>query len=875
MSRSRKYGGIVLLVLALLIGAQAAVSFIARTHRMRGFLIAHLESAFGRPVQAENFSIHILPVPQLEMYRVTIGEDPAFGREYFLRADRVTAQFRWLGLLHGRFQFGTMSMTRPSLILVRNAEGRWNLEGWLPPALTNVTGTALPAGSGSQAIAESTHHLQKIEFEDGRINFKVGDDKRPFAFTNVSGSVEQVSAGRWRMSLVAEPWRSGVALQSTGTLHVLGDVAGTSARLQPAQFQVHWEKVSMADLFRLATGNDSGMRGELALDGNASVDMEKPFSDTAKSVWRFELQARATQLHRWDLTERNDNPRVNIGVKGVWNLAGDEARAEELHLDLPHSNLTGTAVLQTSAPGAWRVRFKSMAIQADDLVAWYRAFRPGMAEEVKVSDPISGNVSLSGWPLHWDDGAIEGKSGVLEVPGLRASRIDPFRGSIRNGKVSVDGVHVRLGADIAASAKARSVALPEDTLEFNVAHDSLQRQGSLRLNLHLADATRFFKLAAAFGRQLNAGWEYNGGANGYLAWNWGSSLAQAHRSGSVELVKSQLEIAGLNQPLKIDESRLDWKDGRRSATIGKAEAFGASWSGTISEVGEVAAGAENNWRFQLHADRLDAADLDRWFGPRARPNWLQRLMPSLLGGESDKSVKASELLRRVSAEGELTVDELHIERIKLANAQAVLAFHNLRLRATHAQAQWAGGTVQGAITARFSPVPHYEVTAEVDHANLGQLPWPPRWAERWGGTVSGSIQVSTDGVGREELLRQLAGQGVVRLSKVELRGWDVRASTESGAARTGTSKWKSGEGKFEIEDQEVRFSAIQLEGPKSRTALSGTVGFDMSGNVTFQPGADNKRGTKMTEASRGLSLSGPLETPRAAVQPVSAEANQP
>ena len=874
MSRSRKYGGILLLVLALLIGVQAAVSFIVRTHRMRGFLIAHLESAFGRPVQAENFSIHVLPVPQLEMYRVTIGEDPAFGREYFLRAERMTAQFRWLGLLRGRFQFGTMSLARPSLILVRNAEGRWNLEGWLPPARSNVTGTNAPGDSGSQTIAESTHHLQKIEFEEGRINFKVGDDKRPFAFTNVSGNVEQVSAGRWRMNLVAEPWRSGLALQSTGTLYVVGDVAGTSARLQPAQFQVHWAKVSMADLFRLATGNDSGVRGEFALDGNASVDMEKPFSDTAKSMWRFELQARATQLHRWDLTERNDNPRVNMDVKGEWNLAGSEARAEELRVELPHSNLSGTAVLQTSTPGTWRVRFKSMAVQAEDLVAWYRAFRPGMADEAAISDSISGNVSLSGWPLRWDDGAIEGKAGVLEVPGLRASRIDPFHGSVRNGKASVDAVRVRLGADIAASARSRSTALPEDTLEFNVAHDSLQRQGSLRLNLRLADATRFFKLAAAFGRQLNAGWEYTGGANGYLAWNWGSSLAQAHRSGSVELAKSQLEIAGMNQPLQIDESRLDWKDGRRSATIGKAEAFGASWSGTISEVGEVAVGAENNWRFQLHADRLDATELDRWFGPRARPNWLQRLMPSLLG-ESDKSAKASELLRRVSAEGELTADELDVEKIRLANAQALLAFHNLRLRATHAQAQWAGGIVQGTITAKFSPVPHYEVTAEVDRANLGQLPWPPRWAERWGGTVSGSIQVATDGVGREELLRQLAGQGEVRLSKIELRGWDVRASTESGVARTGTSRWKSGEGKFEIEDQEVRFSAIQLEGPKSRTELSGTVGFDMSGNVTFQPGADGKHGTKIAEDSRGLSLSGPLETPRVAVQPVSAETNQP
>ena len=85
--------------------------------------------------------------------------------------------------------------------------------------------------------------------------------------------MEQVSSGRWQLQLEAQPWRSGVPLQSTGTLQVVGDVAGTSARLQPAQIRLHWEKVSLADLFRLVTGNDSGVRGQFALDGNASVGM--------------------------------------------------------------------------------------------------------------------------------------------------------------------------------------------------------------------------------------------------------------------------------------------------------------------------------------------------------------------------------------------------------------------------------------------------------------------------------------------------------------------------------------------------------------------------------------------------------------------------
>jgi hypothetical protein len=67
MSMLRKYGGVALLLLALLIAAQVGVSFLVKTHRMRGFLIAHLESAFGRPVQAGDFSLQILPMPELDV----------------------------------------------------------------------------------------------------------------------------------------------------------------------------------------------------------------------------------------------------------------------------------------------------------------------------------------------------------------------------------------------------------------------------------------------------------------------------------------------------------------------------------------------------------------------------------------------------------------------------------------------------------------------------------------------------------------------------------------------------------------------------------------------------------------------------------------
>ena len=63
----------------------------------------------------------------------------------------MTARLRWLGLLRGHFEFGTMSFTRPSLILVRNTEGHWNLERWLPPARPAAAQGASPAAPQSRA----------------------------------------------------------------------------------------------------------------------------------------------------------------------------------------------------------------------------------------------------------------------------------------------------------------------------------------------------------------------------------------------------------------------------------------------------------------------------------------------------------------------------------------------------------------------------------------------------------------------------------------------------------------------------------------------------------------------------------------------------
>src|SRR5689334_282002 len=107
MTYLQKWWKLALAIVCAVIALQVGVSFMARTRRVHAYFVSHLERAFGRRVEVESFDARILPSLQLDASGVTVGEDPSFGQEYFLRAEHLSAGLRWAGLLRGHFEFGT------------------------------------------------------------------------------------------------------------------------------------------------------------------------------------------------------------------------------------------------------------------------------------------------------------------------------------------------------------------------------------------------------------------------------------------------------------------------------------------------------------------------------------------------------------------------------------------------------------------------------------------------------------------------------------------------------------------------------------------------------------------------------------------------
>lgn len=875
MERVRKWWRLALSIIVLVIVAQAGVSLLARTHRVHQYLIAHLQRAFGRTVEVRHFNILLLPRPVLDAEQVSIGEDSAFGNEYFLRAEHLTAGLRWSGLLRGHFEFGTLSLSRPSLILVRNGEGEWNLGRWLPPAQST-----LGAGSrfyGPRPQETPSNRLQKIDIDDGRINFKIGNEKLPFAFLAVSGSIEQVSSGRWQLQLEAQPWRSGITLQSTGTLLVSGDVAGTSARLQPAELHVHWGKASIADLFRLLRGQDNGVRGVFALNATAkSGGLDRQATvDNQPGDWTFSLEARAAQIHRWDLTERSDNPAANINLDGRWNAVERNISVEHLAVETRRSNLRGKASVALDADPAWEVRVDSAGIQATDLLAWYRAFDPDVNNAIAAEQFFTGAMTVRGWPLEIGEVAFSSAGGELRIPGLDAPlQIGAIDGGRRRATLDVAPIRISYAVPartkettlaVASAAKRRSAPRTQGALEVGFTHDFSNRAGSLSLQGGVEDVADILKAMSALGRPMNHGWELTGPASAALRYQWDHTNETRGWNGHVDVADATLQIAGLNQPLLLNKARFDWSDGRRTAKLMDVDAFGANWSGQLAQVAIPDADGSAKWNFQLHANHLDAADLDRWMGPRARPGWLQRLLPSLLGG-AGASPAASALLRRINAEGELRADEFTLDRVTLNQLHAAGALHDLHLEVRQVDARCAGGKVRAKLRAAFLPRPTYDVAAELDRVELQQVPVPGNFPERFTGLASGSVHLTTQGIGRDELLDHLAGRGDISLRDVAFQGWDVGASMADGVAHEGASHWASGEGIFIVRDRGIVFPGLRLENALQMDLLTGTVSFAQDSDLTLQSMIDDQAGAIQPEQGYVLRISGPFDVPRISIE---------
>lgn len=875
--RARRRRQWIALAFLVLFALDFGLSRLLHTRKMHDYLTARLAATFGRPVEVSDFEVSLLGRPRLAANSITVGEDPRFGYEYFLRAERLTAGLRWRSLLRGRFEFGTLSFTRPSLNLVRISTGAWNLESWLPRPAAKALQDSGTETATSRGRPEG--RIYRIEVEGGRINFKRGVEKHPFALVGVTGAVEQEAPGRWWLDLEARVMRAAVAVQEAGTIRVRGRVGGTAARLRPAGLAITWVDASLADVLRLAWGQDYGIRGRVSVEMTARsgvLDPQEVQEQTAASnSWSFRGVARLRGVHRWDFPPRAGDPGLNLTVEATWWPEQARIALSRGVIEAPRSSLHATGFLtwasrESVPPGAQQLSLQivSSGMALEDLLAWYRAFRPGVKAGVVLEGTAGIDLLLTGWPLH-----IE--RGVLAVEGARlggAAKDGPVslsRVLVRNerGKVSLGPVTLTLARDAMRRGPPGETRLGEDQLRFE-GEATAAREGKFALSLsgHLEHAENLLAAASALGWNPFPGWSVEGSATLTYRWRGKAFPFALESTGSVELRDLRMQSFFLRQPVLLSSARIEIRPDERRVQFVSAQAFGARWSGTAS-----AKKRSLPWEFVVATDWLDVKELVGWLGAREREGLLARIVPSAPSPADDLG------LRAMHAQGRLSVGQLVFAPLALHGVQAQVEFEGgppWRVRLSNGQADLYGGRLSGAFLAEGGTEPSYRFEGRFDRLSVAALTSvSPALAGRFAGTISGTLNLAARGAPGASLAASVEGRGAFEARGAEIRRLDVLRMVRAAASNSpvdvpaGTSEFPFASGEFRIASGTVQIEKFLLTAPTAELEVAGTVDFSRTLDLRVRarmPQAASKASTPspLNAEGRSFRLVGRLDAPQ-------------
>src|SRR5437016_3223975 len=126
--------------------------------------------AVGRPVKFESLSVALFPLPSIELHKLEVAEDPQFGTTPFLTLETGRIYLKLRPLLTGRVEFGDITLERPRIALIQNAEGRLNVASRAPPS-ESKTASRPGRSSGGATGGAAAAIVSRVKVDKGLITY--------------------------------------------------------------------------------------------------------------------------------------------------------------------------------------------------------------------------------------------------------------------------------------------------------------------------------------------------------------------------------------------------------------------------------------------------------------------------------------------------------------------------------------------------------------------------------------------------------------------------------------------------------------------------------------------------------------------------------
>jgi hypothetical protein len=799
--------------------------------RLRTRIVRSISLALGRQVDVGSVRLRMLPQPGFDLENFVVHDDPAFSAEPLLRSEDVTADLRLSSLLHGHLEIARLNLTEPSINLVRNSEGHWNLENLLERAAqTSVAPT-------SKAKTEIRPGFPYIEAERGRINLKLGQEKKPYALTEADFALWQDSENAWGMRLKARPLRTDFNLSDTGLVNVCGAwQRAASLRDTPLQFSLQWDRAQLGQVTKLVYGSDRGWRGavkvsvtltgtpaDLTVDSNASVQDFHRYDIFGGGALR--LAARCSSHYS----------SVNHTMSNVACLAPVEDGAITVSGSI--ANLSGSRT--------YHLAVIAVGVPIQSLIEFVRHAKKDITDDLVATGKLDANVKVR----------REGDAGVVwqgggETLGLRLGS------ELTNTELVLDRIPFAIfpGGDSEPDAKQthdrgqrEAMPSPAET-RVDVGPFSLglgrptpatvqgwfSRSGYNLLIQGDAQVQRLLQVARTVGFPAP-----QPTADGLaridlqIAGAWSGFMAP-RAVGKAQLHSIRALVRGLNAPLEIVSANLLLAQDEINVQNVIASVADSTWRGSLALPRQCTVPRICPVRFDLQTDNISTDELNQLLNPhpRKRP-WYRFLSSSPPLGKS--------YLASLRAKGKLTADRVTIHKLVASRVSANVELDDGKLRLSALRGEVLGGRHLGEWKADFTlKPPVYSGSGTLDRVALGQL--AEAMHDGWvTGTAKAAYRVTTSGLGAVELFSSANATLQVEARDGLLPHIALASSAGPLRMRRLVGRLLLRDGKFEIQQGKLETAGgiYDLSGTASleriidvRLVRDGTHGFDITGRLT-------------------------------------------
>ena len=702
-----------------------------------------ISRAVARPAEIGSVHLRFLP-PGFDLQNLTIHEDPAFGAEPVLRAPEVTAVVRLTSLLRGRLDISRLELTEPSLNLVRRPDGRWNWEALLER--TERTPLAPTAKSKSEARPGFPY----IEASSGRINFKSGPEKKPYALLNADFALWQESENEWGVRLRAQPVRTDMSLNDAGLLRMNGvwQRAG-SLRETPLQFSLTWDRAQLGQLTKLMTGNDKGWRGEVRLDGT--------MNGTPASL-KVAADMSVQDFHRYDLPS-SEGLRLAAHCDGSYSSL--ESVMHEILCSAPVGDGKITLRGDAGLPGAHRI---DLTLEVEDVpvnavAQLARRAKKNLPADLASSGSVQGDFAVK------ETAASSGPEfeGRGEITNLRLQSVNT-KVEFAPGKVPFVVSSGRSGT-LASSRRKSDRRLDGNVLpapdELRVEYGpfavalgrpspaqarvwvgragygmTIRGDGEVSHTLRLASLLGLPAVKASVEGVAQMDLQIAGGWVGNVGTSNGFSLPEV--TGTAQLHNVRAAVRGVNGPIEILSAELKLLPDETRVEKLNVQAAEAHWTGFLALPRGCGTPGACEVRFNLNTEEVGLNGLHQWL--RSAPSerrWYQVL--------SSSEPASPSFLQSLRASGKVSAGRLLIHNLEARKLSASLDLENGRLKISDLRADLLGGKHRGEWQVNFAAgTPVYAGSGTFTAISLKQIADGMR--DPWiSGTATGTYQVAAAG----------------------------------------------------------------------------------------------------------------------------------